>query len=110
MREVTGQKEKAATAHGEVEYETVTCASCENEVPKQKAKKFVIGDVTDHTDWVHRGVIEYEFSRTDVQTGWACEFCREKSIIAFPKMPSMGYGVFLPALLMLAFLIGVMVA
>lgn len=64
----------ATTAHGEVEYETVECSSCGNEIPKDEASRFIIGDCAGVDKWSHRGD-EWEF--TSYRTGWACPYCRD---------------------------------
>lgn len=63
---------KATTPHGEVEYETVECASCGNQVAKPAAKRFVVGDIQSEYDW--GGKAEYNFIKSRAE-GWACSFC-----------------------------------
>ncbi len=68
-------KHNTVTVHGEIEYETVVCTSCENEVPKDTARRMVIGEVVHHADWPNRGCEEYEFKKVTIAKGWACEYC-----------------------------------
>lgn len=75
-------KRKATTVHGEVEYEVVECSSCGNEVAKEDAKRFVIGDQTKKTDWGGLSTTEYHFNNE--QEGWACEYCRNDQLVDFP--------------------------
>lgn len=69
----------APTPHGDVGYETVTCTSCDNEVAKEDAKRFVIGDVKE------RFLGEIRFDRSQVDSGWACPFCAEDGPAEFPS-------------------------
>ena len=78
-------KRKATTVHGEFEYETVECSSCGNEVAKDDAQRFVIGDVVEREDWRAIGKIEYNFAPASMQTGWACEYCQNDGPIDFPE-------------------------
>ena len=74
----------SVTAHGEVEYETVVCDSCDTTIPKENAKRFVIGDVMELN---HRGALkkrQYGFHTSDYQEGWACEYCRNDGVVDFP--------------------------
>ena len=74
----------SVTAHGEVEYETVVCDSCETTIPKEHAKRFVIGDVVEIH---HRGALgkrQYGFNTSACQEGWACEYCRNAGVVDFP--------------------------
>lgn len=91
---MTNQR-KAVTAHGEVPYETVECDSCGNEVAKDDAEKFVIGDHI-HTDkWSHKGD-ELEFK--NYRTGWACEYCKGDPA-GFPSTRVGGWFLDLPFLI-----------
>jgi hypothetical protein len=74
----------ATTVHGEVEYKTVECASCGNTVPKQQAKRFVIGTTKNIEHWGMIGKRDYSFETADYQEGWACEYCRNDGVINFP--------------------------
>ena len=78
------ETEVSVTPHGEVEYETVTCSSCENTVPKEHAKRFVIGDVVELTHWGAIGKRQYGFDTSTYQEGWACEYCRNDGVVDFP--------------------------
>jgi len=68
------QTQKAVTAHGEVEYDVVECASCGNDVAKEEAERFVmVHDLKKKTDWHDH--TEYEmYHHTE---GWACQYCRD---------------------------------
>lgn len=67
----------ATTAHGDVDYETVDCTSCENEVAKTDAQRFITGDVVEYHHWSHKNTKQYELDSQTVSTGWVCEYCRE---------------------------------
>jgi len=71
---------KAPTAHGEIEYETVTCASCDNEVAKQDAEYFVIGDLQNRTGYSALNKQKFEFADDNVRTGWACPYCADDPV------------------------------
>jgi len=75
----------APTVHGDVEYETVTCASCEREVAKDNAKRFYIGNEIQYKDWSTLERIEVEFDRSTVRRGWACEYCAENGPVQYPQ-------------------------
>jgi len=94
-------KNKAATAHGEVEYETVTCDSCDSEILKSEAKRFVIGDYVRTDTWTHKGD-ELEFR--DYTMGWACEYCRESGPVAYPQRTKRGWFAQLGPFLQVLFL------
>lgn len=68
----------------EVNYETVTCSSCDNEVAKQNATRFVMGDVHKKQEWRTLGHIDYEFKTGTIREGWACEYCRDEGPISLP--------------------------
>jgi hypothetical protein len=57
------QTEVAATVHGDVEYEVVTCSSCNQKVRKEDAYKFTIGDIE----------------------GWACGVCKRDGPLDYPS-------------------------
>lgn len=78
------QVQTVATAHGEVEYETVECTSCGNQVAKKDALVFVIGDL--ESSERYRGLEKHRFTfETDrVSYGWACEYCRETGPARYP--------------------------
>jgi len=77
-------KKTAATAHGEIEYETVECSSCGDTVAKESAKRHVVGTVQDITHWGVIGHRTYEFDTSDYQEGWVCECCRNDGVVDFP--------------------------
>ena len=76
--------ETVPTLHGDVEYEVVECSSCGNVVAKEDAKRFVIGDILTIRHYASIGKREYVFRTSDYQEGWACEYCRNDSIVDFP--------------------------
>ena len=67
-------KNKAATAHGEVEYETVTCDSCGIEVVESDAVEFQIGEDLDK-----------RYSRDVHISGYACRHCADVGPAGFPE-------------------------
>ena len=77
---------KAVTAHGEVDYETVTCDSCGSEVMKRDARRFVIGDLKATDYWSHKNTKEFHFDSGDYATGWACSYCADGDIAAVPQV------------------------
>jgi hypothetical protein len=78
------ETEVSVTAHGEIQYETVTCSSCGSTVPEEDAKRFVIGDVVGITHWGALEKREYKFDTSNYQEGWACKYCRNDDVIDFP--------------------------
>ena len=66
-------KREATTVHGTVAYETVTCDSCGNEVAKEDAERFVIGEVK--SERATCGAYQIRF--THHREGWACPYCRD---------------------------------
>ena len=79
------QKQKTPTAYGEVEYETVECASCENVVSKEEASPFVInrGGKMEVGDFWPLGVKEY-WMHGSCTEGWACSYCADEGPLQFP--------------------------
>jgi hypothetical protein len=73
-------KNKAATAHGEVEYETVTCDSCGTEVIESDAMSFQIGTQLDK-----------KYSRDVYVTGHACQHCADVGPAAYPEPSRLQY-------------------
>ena len=65
------------TQYGGIELETVDCASCGNEHPKEESKQFYIGAVKDTDKWTHNNTYEVEFDLNDYKSGWVCEYCRD---------------------------------
>ena len=76
----------AATVHGEVEYETVDCSSCQTEVRKDNAFGFVIYDTDCAKRDFHDGLHHHEWKIHDrgYATGYACEYCYENGPIEYP--------------------------
>lgn len=73
------------TEFGAVEFETVTCASCGSETPKQSAQPFFIGPV----QRTHSNNVKYEVdfeSREETAVGWACPYCREEGPMRYPQI------------------------
>lgn len=77
-------KREITTVYGNIEVETVRCDSCDQEVPKQEAKRWVMGDVQSEKAWRLLGKYKYEFKTGSITTGWACEYCRDEGIAALP--------------------------
>jgi len=65
--------ETAMTQHGEVEYEVVECASCGNDVSKEDAQDFLIGDITS-TGGYHSS---NKYTVECATTGYACPVCAD---------------------------------
>jgi hypothetical protein len=66
----------ATTAYGEVEYETVQCESCENEVAKEDALALAVGDIYKKRVWSHSNERKYYFNDdSDFYEGWLCPYC-----------------------------------
>ena len=86
----TTKQRQAETAFGSVDYETVECSSCDTEVSKESAHRFVTGELQEHKSWSTLGHEDYEFKSGTVRTGWACEYCRDEGPIAFPDWRVMG--------------------
>ena len=68
----------AHTTHGEVTYELVECSSCGNDVPKENAQRFVIGEYS------KKFGRKIQFDMDNVITGWACEYCHDHPT-SFPR-------------------------
>jgi len=68
----------AVTAHGEIEYETVTCDSCGNDVLEEDAYHFAIGGYKEKFGG------EVRFKERNTTLGWACEYCHETGPIGYP--------------------------
>lgn len=71
----------ATTAHGEVEYETVECDSCNNEVAQEKARDFVIGDIKASKSWTHRSHARFEIYDEGRYRGTLCPYCSDMNHI-----------------------------
>jgi DNA-directed RNA polymerase subunit RPC12/RpoP len=69
------QTVEKVTEHGSVEYEVVRCSSCEQQVSKEDAQRFIVGDATKRKHWSHRDKIELEFRDDSITEGWACPHC-----------------------------------
>lgn len=64
----------AQTVHGEVQYETVECSSCGEEVAKDEAFEF---EMRKDVDGIYRSKVN--------RKGWACEYCANEGPINFPS-------------------------
>lgn len=71
-------KEEALTAHGEVEYETIECATCGNKEMKKKSQQFLLGDIKKKYDW--KGHDEFHVYDGYI-TGHLCEYCADAETI-----------------------------
>lgn len=80
------------TAHGEVSYETVTCASCGTEHPKEACERFVIGSLYKPERDIYGIFDKYGYNeihfRNGFRMGWACPNCKDTDPIAFPQTDS----------------------
>lgn len=70
----------ATTPHGEVEYEVVTCDSCGNDVAKEDAKDFFIGDVDEITDYHGQEKVYFD----TLEQGKACPICADDEAVDGP--------------------------
>jgi hypothetical protein len=74
------------TAHGEVTYETVACASCGNEVLDTEAKHVFVGDHNGRTG--SRSYRDYDRVRLkDYSHGRLCPHCVEEGRATYPALP-----------------------
>jgi hypothetical protein len=69
--------QKAITQHGEVEYETVKCDSCGNEVVEGEELSYVIGEIRSSSYWSHKNEYEINFNEAGFDTGNLCPHCAE---------------------------------
>lgn len=87
MTENNIKRKKASTAFGEVEYETVVCDSCDNEVMKDEAFRFVTIDTDQiRTDRSWSDHHEWEVYHGGYNEGWACPYCHEDGPVAYPRV------------------------
>jgi len=71
----------ATTTHGTVEYETVECDSCENEVAKADAERFIIvHEMRGTRDWGDHT----KYNVNDGTTGWICPYCSDNGPMSTP--------------------------
>lgn len=78
-------RQTTPTAYGDVEYETVECDSCGNDVLKKDASTFVVGECTSQRDR-YTGK-QFRFKDSDCATGWICPYCRDEGgIIGTPSV------------------------
>lgn len=82
------KKNTAPTVHGSIEYETVECSSCGQDVMKEEARRVYVGDVKGTTNSSHRGVTEVEFDRHDHTSGWFCPHCYDEPVGFVAKVRS----------------------
>ena len=69
--------QKAITQHGEIEYETVECDSCSNEVMEGDEITYVLGEVQSSDYWSHKNAYEVEFYEEDFYQGTLCPYCAD---------------------------------
>jgi hypothetical protein len=69
--------QKAITQHGEVEYETVKCDSCGNEVVEGEELSYVIGEIRSSSYWSHKKSYEINFHEEGLNRGNLCPHCAE---------------------------------
>lgn len=76
----------ATTAYGEVEYETVQCEGCENEVPKEDALALAVGDLYKRRVWSHSNERNYCFrDDSDFYEAWLCPYCADVKNVSIDK-------------------------
>ena len=78
------QKHRVPTAHGEVEYETVECDSCGEQVAREAATSIVVGDVKEKAPLNGLDYSRYKFHGTPAE-GWVCEYCQDDPA-GFPRV------------------------
>lgn len=78
------QKRTAPTPHGDVEYEVVKCSSCNNEVAKEDAHRFVIGRQKRKRVYNTRSYTQFELYDDTLNEGWACPYCYDGGPIEYP--------------------------
>lgn len=69
------------TAHGEIEYETVECVSCGEEVAKNNTSDVVIGEISEKREYSWGNKYRFESGETH---GYACEYCKDDPV-KFPR-------------------------
>lgn len=69
------QKRVAKTHLGEVEYDTVECSSCEQEMLEEDAKRVVVGELQNQKTLSYKSTVKCEFSQSGFLIGWLCEHC-----------------------------------
>ena len=79
------QTHTIATEFGPVEFSTVTCSSCEAEVPKDEAVPFFMGPVQRSHSTNYKYDVTFE-SREETAVGWACPYCREEGPAQYPQI------------------------
>lgn len=72
------------TAYGDVEIETVECDSCGDEVPKEDASDFLVGDIRQTNHWHHKSAVEFEVSDTTLRRGYLCSYCEDRGPLSTP--------------------------
>ena len=84
------ETETIQTAYGTVEYTKTTCDVCEQEVPEEQTKDFIIGKIhTDVDGLSYGGVVRME-EDTYIR-GVVCPYCRENPS-TFPSPPEFDTG------------------
>jgi len=74
---------EVTTTHGTVEYETVACDSCDAEVAKADAHRFVLMEEV-KTERSRYGCQRWEAPDRKFSTGWACPYCADEGPADFP--------------------------
>lgn len=69
-------KRSVQTTEGEVEYDTVVCSSCGDEMTKQGTARVVIGQIKEEGYWRHKDSTNMEFEGRP-HKGWLCDVCHE---------------------------------
>jgi len=74
------------TVHGTVDYETVKCSSCDNEVHTDMAADYLVGKLEgQRSGW---GGQQYEFDQATLQRGYLCPHCVDAGPINTPGAPT----------------------
>ena len=69
--------QKAITQHGEIEYETVECDSCENDMMEGDEITYVLGEIKKSDYWSHKEEFELRFDKNNFYKGSLCPYCAD---------------------------------
>ena len=76
---MTTDTQRTPTAHGEIEYETVECAFCQQMIVAENAVSVVLGGEVEN---VYHTLDEIDLCGTDIEASVLCPYCAE-SIFGF---------------------------
>ena len=76
--------ETAETIHGSIEYKTVECTSCGNEVAETDALDYVAGDIMGVDHWGHRDAYEFSIDDATLHQGHLCPYCADAGPFTAP--------------------------